>query len=279
MLSIPDADGGKKMRAEELREDHIETVASASRFVACFTTVYKVCAGSDRSPTQASLSRPVRGAGAQPQRTENRPQLDSLVQNVKRKTQRTPLQYYVLRFTLYDSVQLDLMPGLLENLTGDHMALDLVGALEDAGHTRVAIHAFKWQLAREAHAAVDLDRLVDHLRGHLGAIELDYARLECRALAAVDLLRAVIYNLLHRIDFHRHVGQLKLNRLEIGDRAAELLAFDRILERQLIGLLGRAEARRAQSAAPDILRLHRDRKAAADRAEHICGGHAAVLEI
>src|SRR5579864_1614060 len=60
-----------------------------------------------------------------------------------------------------------------KDLTGDRLAVHLVGAVVDAGRTRVSIHLLEWKIARIAQRTVDLDRPVDHVVQHLRAEELD----------------------------------------------------------------------------------------------------------
>src|SRR4051794_13542366 len=58
---------------------------------------------------------------------------------------------------------------------GDGLAVDLVGAVVQAGGAGVAVHRLKRQVGRVTERAVDLQRAVDDLEEHVGPEELDQA--------------------------------------------------------------------------------------------------------
>ena len=60
-----------------------------------------------------------------------------------------------------------------QDLAGDRRAVDLVGAVVDARGAREAVHRLERQVGRVAERAVDLQRAVDDVVQHLGAVELD----------------------------------------------------------------------------------------------------------
>jgi hypothetical protein len=81
-----------------------------------------------------------------------------------------------------------------------------------------------------------------------------------------------------RVELGRHVGELELRRLEVGQRLAELLALDDVARRRL-----QAGARAAQRAgadvdAPAVEPHHRDLEAVTLGPEPVGDRHLAVLE-
>src|SRR5262245_4325235 len=88
-----------------------------------------------------------------------------------------------------------------------------------------------------AGAAVDLDAFAAHPLGHLRGEQLGHRGLLVATLAGVDLLADEVVELASGLDLGRHFGDLEADRLELGDRAAELLAVvgvgNRIVERAL----------------------------------------------
>ena len=65
---------------------------------------------------------------------------------------------------------------------GNQQAVDLVGALEDPVHTRVAVVPLGGVVADEAVAAMDLDVLVEDVVQHLAAGDFQDRRLDCELL-------------------------------------------------------------------------------------------------
>src|SRR5207253_1870951 len=115
-----------------------------------------------------------------------------------------------------------------EDRARDHEALDLARALVDLRDLRVAVIALDRELFRVAVAAEDLDRL-----GGLPARRLRGEELRLRALLAVRqaLLAAPggpVDEQACRVDLCRHVRELPLDRLEVGDPPAELTALERV---------------------------------------------------
>ena len=80
-------------------------------------------------------------------------------------------------------------------------------------------------LLRVAVAAVDAEGLLDAEPPGLGGEELGHARLEVRARAGVLEPRGADRQQAGGVDLGRHVGELELDRLVLGDRAAEGLAL------------------------------------------------------
>src|SRR5436190_17237625 len=73
-----------------------------------------------------------------------------------------------------------------DQLLGDHLAQDLVGALADDHQHRVAVEALDLVLDREAVATEDAHRFLRAEDAGFRAGELGHRRLEVAALAAVE---------------------------------------------------------------------------------------------
>src|SRR4051794_26610917 len=110
---------------------------------------------------------------------------------------------------------------LAEDRARDHEALDLARSLVDLGDLRVAVVALDGELLRVAVAAEDLDRLAALAARHLRREELRLGARLRMGLAAVLQPRSAIHEQPCGVDLGRHVGELVLDRLELGDRTAE----------------------------------------------------------
>src|SRR2546426_9417867 len=112
--------------------------------------------------------------------------------------------------------------GVTEDAPCDHQALNLAGSfvdLRDLGVAEVALHR---ELLRVAVAAEDLDRL-----GRLAARLLGREELRLGALLLVRLTlllqpRRPVREQPRGVDLGRHVRELELDRLELGDPPSEL---------------------------------------------------------
>src|SRR3954447_12168294 len=179
-----------------------------------------------------------------------------------------------------EAIRLDLVP--LEELLADDHPLDLGGALPDEQQRRVAVEALDLVLLRVAVAAVDAQRLLDAEVAALGGEELRHAGLELRALAGVLHPGGAERHQARRVDLRRHVGELELDRLVLGDRLAERLALPGVLQRELERALGDADAARGDVHAPDLERVHHLREAPAEAgllaAEDVPGRAAVAVE-
>src|SRR5262249_14321764 len=119
--------------------------------------------------------------------------------------------------------RLDLVP--LKELLADHHALNLGGSLADQQQRRVAVKALDLVLLRVAVPAVNAEALLDALLAGLGGEQLRHPGLEVGALAGVLHPRRLAGDQARRLDLGRHVGELELDRLVLGDRLAEGLAL------------------------------------------------------
>src|SRR6187551_766557 len=149
---------------------------------------------------------------------------------------------------------LDLVP--LQQLLTDHHALDLRGPLADQEQRRVAVEALDLVLLRVAVATVDAEALLDALLAGLRGEQLRHPRLQVGALTGVLHPRRFTGDKSGRLDLGRHVGELELDRLVLGDRLAEGLALLAVAEGQLQRPLGDADTARGDVYPADLERVH-----------------------
>src|SRR5579885_2943640 len=108
-----------------------------------------------------------------------------------------------------------------EKLASNHQALDLAGALADQHQRGIAVVAFDVKLSGVAKAAKDAHDLQGDVLAHLGGEELGHAGLQVAALAAILLACCLLDQQASRLDARRHIGQLELDGLVLGDRLPE----------------------------------------------------------
>src|SRR6478736_8369833 len=127
-----------------------------------------------------------------------------------------------------------------EELARDDEPLDLVGALEDLGHLRLAHVALERKVLGVAGAAEHLDGVGGHLHGRVGGDELGDGGLLAEAAAGVLEAGRVEVGGTGRGDRGLHVGDEEGESLEVGDASAELLALGRVVGGGVEGGLGQA---------------------------------------
>ena len=110
---------------------------------------------------------------------------------------------------------------LAAELAGYHHLLDLVGALADREDLGVAVEAADRVLLDVAVAAVDLDRLLGRSDREAAGDQLRLRGGEGERLAGVLLQRGAPGEQAGGLDLGGEVGDLRLDRLELGDRLAE----------------------------------------------------------
>src|SRR3989440_11350861 len=139
----------------------------------------------------------------------------------------------------------------------DHDALDLVRALVDLRDLGVAQEALDRVLLDVAVAAEHLDGLDGDRHRRVRAEQLGHRGVLAHvAVAAIHLRAGLVEQLPARGALRLHVGELELDRLERGDRLAELLA--------LLGVGGGVVGR----ALRDPQALRRDAQARLDHRAH-----------
>src|SRR5882757_6063749 len=169
----------------------------------------------------------------------------------------------------------------LEDLFADHHALDLGGPLADQEERGIAVEALDLVLLRVAVATVDAEGVLDVFLPRLRGQELRHAGLEVGALAGVLHPRRFAGDQAGRLQARRHVGELELDRLMLGDLLAEGFALLAVFERQLERSLGDADAAGGDVDAADLERVHHLREALADAvgATEDAGGRALVAVV
>ena len=185
----------------------------------------------------------------------------------------------------------------LHHRRGNQEAVDLVRALEDAVDAGVAVLALERVVGDEAVAAHHLQRFVDDEVERLGAEDLHDRLLDRVLLDRLDDLLVVrrivaidardepvdqpggaVRDRVGYEDAHRDVGDLALDRAEVGERRLELLAVGGVAHRKLEALARGAERSGAELQAADVQDVERDLVAEAEVAEEVLGGDEDVLQ-
>src|SRR5215217_2382405 len=109
-----------------------------------------------------------------------------------------------------------------EDRARDHEPLDLARPLVDLGDLRVAVEALSGELLRVPVAAENLDRLRRLPACHLRGEELRLRALLGMRPALLLEPRGPVDEQARSVELRRHVGELPLDRLEVGDAFAEL---------------------------------------------------------
>src|SRR5580704_9046525 len=156
---------------------------------------------------------------------------------------------------------------------------DLVGAFEDLVNAQVAQIALDGKVLQVAVAAMQLQRLVDDLEPDVGRKALAHRRgLGRLGRLGVEQEGRAPDQEPRGVELGRHVGQLELRRLEVGDRLAELLALDDVARRGFEAGTGAAQRTGADIDAPAIETGHGDLEAVALRPQPVGDRHLAVFE-
>src|SRR3954468_11235324 len=113
-------------------------------------------------------------------------------------------------------------------MSRDDGALNLAGAFVDACNPRVANMALDGELAHVAVCSVDLQRTVAYAVRGLRREELGHSCFAAERVPITFALGGHETQELGGIDLGLAVGQEPLDRLEIGDRATELVTFARV---------------------------------------------------
>ena len=124
---------------------------------------------------------------------------------------------------------------------------------------------------------MDAHRVEHDLVAHLRGEQLGHARLDVGAPPRVLAARGLHGQEARRLDLRRHVGELELDRLQLGELPAERLAPAGVRHRELVGAPRGADRAGRDVHAPDLDARHHLLEAAADArlaAEHRARGHA-----
>src|SRR5262245_24525707 len=140
----------------------------------------------------------------------------------------------------------------LDQLAGDDDLLQLVGALADREERRVAVVALDVELLGVAVGAVDAHRLEAVLERGFGGEELGHAGFHVATPARVVGARGRLDQQARGLGPRRHVGELQLYRLVLGDRLAEALALLGVAQGFLQAGAGEPRAPRRDVDAPEL---------------------------
>src|SRR5258708_18224468 len=144
----------------------------------------------------------------------------------------------------------------LQQLAGDHQALDLAGSLADEHKGRVTVIALDIELFGVAKAAMNAHRFESDFLAHLGGKEFGHASFQVAALAPVLFLRGLLEQETRRLYPGRHIGQLELDGLVLGNRLAKGGALLRVLDGVVKCRLGHTYSSRRYVDTPDLQSAH-----------------------
>src|SRR5215210_7919359 len=124
-----------------------------------------------------------------------------------------------------------LLGALVEEGAGDDLAVYLAGPLPYLVDLNLPPVAGNCARLHKALAAPDLDGLVRGPLGGLGGEHLGHARLPPEGPVLVLQPRGLEHHVACELDLHRHVRDLELYGLELGDGTPELLPLFRPCQR------------------------------------------------
>src|SRR5436190_18982801 len=148
-----------------------------------------------------------------------------------------------------------------EDRTRDHESLDLARPLVDLRDLRVAVVPLDRELLGVAVAAEDLDRLGRLAPRDLGRVELRLRPLLRVRQALPAAPRRAVDEEARCVDLRRHVGELPLDRLEVGDSLPELAPLEGVLPRDVVRRLRDPDRLSGDPDPAAVERRHRDGKA------------------
>src|SRR5215218_4502138 len=169
--------------------------------------------------------------------------------------------------------------ALGEEAAGDDLAVDLARPLPDLVYLHLPPVARDGARLHEPLAAVDLDRLIRGPLGRLRRKDLGYARLAGEAAAPVPEPRGLQHHVARELHLHRHVGELELYGLELGDGLAKLPALPCALQRLVQARLREPDRERGDRHASPVERLQELPEPLAALAEQVLFRHPAILEV
>src|SRR3990172_8166474 len=149
-------------------------------------------------------------------------------------------------------------PSRAQQLPRNHEPLDLARPLADFAQLRVAEHPLDRVVLDVSVAPVDLDRLRGHPHRRLAREQLPHRGLLLERQALILPPRRAVHEQPRRLDLHRHVRELPLDRLEVRDRLPELVPLLRILHRLFERPLRDPDAEGADADAAAVERFLSD---------------------
>src|SRR5207245_3911850 len=131
--------------------------------------------------------------------------------------------------------------------------------VEDLAYAHVAQIAGDREILEVAVAAEELQCLVADMKPGIGRQALGHRAMHGRLrVAAIEARSTPPYHQPRRLELARHVGKPELERLEIGERPAELAAFEQVVARRLEASAGPAKRAGRYVEAAAVEPLHGD---------------------
>ena len=147
-------------------------------------------------------------------------------------------------------------------------------------HAHVAQHALDRMIAQVAIAAVQLQAAIDHREAGIGGKEFGLrGQPRGGGFAFANRDRRAMQQQARGFDLGGVVGNTKLQRLEIGQARAELLAFFHVRDGAVEAELRTAERAGADVQPPAVEPGHGDAEALAFAADKISRRYAAIFKI
>src|SRR5260370_15520525 len=146
--------------------------------------------------------------------------------------------------------QLQFIP--LQQLAGDQQALDLAGSFSDEHKGRFTVIALDIELFGVAKAAMNAHRFERDFLAHLSGKEFGHASFQVAALAPVLFLRGLLEQETRRLYPGRHIRQLELDGLVLGNRLAKGGALLRVFDGVVKSRLGHTYTSRRYVVTPAL---------------------------
>ena len=158
------------------------------------------------------------------------------------------------------------------------LQLHIRRSLVDRADLGVAIEFLHRVVLRVPVPAMQLERERRDALGDLGRDQLRHRAFQRNVASRVFQSRRVVNQQSRPFQLGARLCELKLYRLELADRLAELASFLRVIERGVKGAVRDADHLRADADAPAIQRVDGDLVALADRPEHVVVRHLDTVE-
>src|SRR6266481_1293711 len=139
----------------------------------------------------------------------------------------------------------------------DDDTLDFAGAFIDLRDLCIPEKFLDGKISHVSIPAKELNRLRRDPHRRFGREQLRHAGVERDVFARILARRGPMRQRPRRLDTRRHVGELELHRLEVGDPFLELLALCTVLDRMLERLARDADALRPDAEPPRVEPFHR----------------------
>mmetsp|Transcript_21033 Transcript_21033/g.81292 ORF Transcript_21033/g.81292 Transcript_21033/m.81292 type:complete len:205 (-) Transcript_21033:4250-4864(-) len=167
----------------------------------------------------------------------------------------------------------------LQHTAGDDDAHDFVGAFENLVHAGVACQPFQRKLIQVAIATVQLQGFVADGETNVGGEALGHRAVGAGLnVARIQLECRQAHHLARGNQLGSHVRQAELQRLQTGQRLAELLALVQVTPRGVKRALRAANGAGRNVDASAVQPLHRNAEALAFLAQQAFGADANVVE-